>query len=124
VSDGVVVADGASGSVYANTCSSKAASRVRFADKNYYMTGTEQSALKSTKKGTLEISLPEVSKISGYMVEVSSSKSFAKDVQTYRLKKTETTAVIEGLAAKKKYYVRVYSYKTYKGVKIYKCIKG
>jgi hypothetical protein len=124
VSDGVVLSDGASGSVYANTCSSKSASRVRFADKNYYMSGLEQSRIKTTKKGTLKLSLPEASKISGYLVEVSASKSFAKDVQTYRLKKTETTAVIEGLTAKKSYYVRVYSYKTHKGVKIYKCTKG
>jgi parallel beta-helix repeat protein len=124
VSDGVVVADGASGSIYANTCSSKSASRVRFSDKNYYMSGVEQSRLKASKKGTLKLSLPKAEKISGYVVEVSTSKSFAKNVQTYRLKKTETAAVIEGLTAQKSYYVRVYTYKTHKGVKIYKCTKG
>jgi hypothetical protein len=64
--------------------------------------------------------LPSVKKISGYEIQVSTSKNFDKDVQVYRLKKSADSSVIEGLTANKKYYVRAYAYKTYKGVRIYK----
>jgi parallel beta-helix repeat protein len=120
VSDGVIVADGVSGYIYANTCSSKAASRVKFTDKNYYMSAISQTRMKTSKSGTLEPELPAVKKISGYEIQVSTSKNFDKDVQVYRLKKSADSSVIEGLTANKKYYVRAYAYKTYKGVRIYK----
>jgi hypothetical protein len=120
VSDGVVIADGTVGCIYANTCSSKAASRIRFTDKTYHMSGVEQSKIKTSKQGTLEPSFPAVAKASGYEVQVSTSKNFDKEVQVYRLKKTDTSPVISGLEAKKSYYVRVYAYKTHNGVKIYK----
>jgi parallel beta-helix repeat protein len=120
VSDGVVVGDSASGYIYANTTSSKAASRVRFTDKNYYMSDIVQSKKKSTKKGTLKVSLPSISKISGYEVQVSTTKAFDKDVLVYRLKTTDKATTLTGLLSKKNYYVRVYAYKTHKGVRIYK----
>jgi parallel beta-helix repeat protein len=119
VAAGVTVAEGATGYIYANTCGSKAASLVQVSGKNYHMTGNNQTRLKSTD-GTLTPALPSIGKVSGYEVQVSTSKTFTKDVLVYRLKKTETSPTIDGLTSGKKYYVRTYAYKTYKGVRIYK----
>lgn len=119
VADGVVIGEGATGYIYANTCSSKAASRIKFVDKNYYMSGIVQSSLKA-KDGILSPELPRVKNIKGYEVHVSTSKDFDKEVLIYRIKKSSPSAEIEGLEPGKKYYVRTYAYKTYNGVRIYK----
>jgi parallel beta-helix repeat protein len=120
VSDGVVLSDAATGDIYANTCKTKKASRVRFSDKTYYMLRKiTQSTAKASKKGKLTPKLPTMKDIDGYEIQVSVSKDFDADVLVYRLKATDTAPVISGLTAKKKYYVRTYAYKTYKDVRIY-----
>jgi parallel beta-helix repeat protein len=120
VCDGIVLSDEATGYIYANTCSTFSASRIRFTDKNYHMAEVLQTSMKATKKGTITPELPATKKISGYEIQISTSKTFQKNVLVYRLKKTAKSATISGLTAKKKYYVRAYAYKTYKGVRIYK----
>jgi parallel beta-helix repeat protein len=120
VSDGVVLSDAATGDIYANTCSSKKASRVRFSDKSYYMLRKiTQSTAKASKKGKITPELPAIKDVDGYEIQVSDSKNFDADVLVYRLKAADTAPVISGLTAKKKYYVRTYAYKTYKDVRIY-----
>ncbi len=120
VSDGVILSDGATGYIYANTCSSRKASRVRFADKDYYMLRTvEQSTVKASRKGKITLELPALKDVDGYEIQVADTKSFDAGVLVYRLKNTEKSLAISGLTAKKKYYVRIYAYKTYNGVRIY-----
>jgi hypothetical protein len=84
------------------------------------MAGILQNSIKASKKGIIKPELPATKNIGGYEIQVSTSKNFKKDVLVYRLKTTDTSPVISGLTAKKKYYVRAYAYKTYKGVRIYK----
>jgi hypothetical protein len=84
------------------------------------MVGILQSSKKASKKGIIKPKLPATKNISGYEVQISTSKDFTKNVQVYKFKKTESAPSIAGLTAKKKYYVRAYAYKTYKGVRIYK----
>jgi len=51
-----------------------------------------------------------------YQIQVSFKKNY-KGVKTYAVKKTAQSYTVKKLKAKKKYYVRVRGYKTYKGGK-------
>lgn len=119
VSEGALMGAGATGSIYENDCSSKAASLIRFEDKNYHMASAVQTKLKA-KEGMLTPEYPDAKGIKGYEIRVSKSKKFDKDVLVYRVKKDNKGTSIMGLENGKKYYVRVYTFKNYNGVNIYK----
>ena len=58
--------------------------------------------------------------VTGYQVMVATNKAFTKNVKkAFVTKKKTTSKKMTGLKANKKYYVRVRTYKTVKGVKMY-----
>ena len=75
--------------------------------------------VKAAKKA-VSVKWKKVSGVKGYQVQVATDKKFKKNKKTATVKKQKTTKVtIKKLKAKKKYYVRIRTYKTVKGKKIY-----
>lgn len=78
--------------------------------------GTSLSKLKKARKGFTAKWKAQKKQTSGYEVQYSTDKKFGKAVKTKTVKKNKTvSAKIGKLKAKKKYYVRV---RTYKNVKV------
>lgn len=62
----------------------------------------------------------KVSGVKGYQVQAATDKKFKKNKKTVTIKKQKTTkTTVKKLKAKKKYYVRVRTYKTVNGKKVY-----
>lgn len=75
--------------------------------------------LKSAKK-SVTIIWKKVSGVKGYQIQVATDKKFKKNKKTVTIKKQKTTKTsVKKLKAKKKYYVRIRTYKTVNGKKIY-----
>ena len=75
--------------------------------------------VKAAKKA-VSVEWKKVSGVKGYQIQVATDKKFKKNKKTVTVKKQKTTKVtIKKLKAKKKYYVRIRTYKTVKGKKIY-----
>ena len=76
--------------------------------------GTSISSFRNAKK-SFTVKWKKISNVSGYVVEYSNSKKFkkAKSVKIKKAKTVKTT--VKNLKAKKKYYVRIKTYKTVKG---------
>ena len=75
--------------------------------------------VKSAKKA-IAVEWKKVSGVKGYQVQVATDKKFKKNKKTATVKKQKTTKVtIKKLKAKKKYYVRIRTYKTVNGKKVY-----
>ena len=73
--------------------------------------GTKKLTVKWAKKTT---------QVTGYEIQYSTSKTFASSVKTKTITKNSTVSTsLTGLSAKKTYYVRIRTYKTVNGVKIY-----
>ena len=71
-------------------------------------------------KKAVSVEWKKVSGVKGYQIQVATDKKFKKNKKTVTVKKQKTTKVtIKKLKAKKKYYVRIRTYKTVKGKKIY-----
>ena len=86
--------------------------------------GTSVSKVTSTKKGFKVKWKKQATQTTGYQVQYSTSSKFKKGNKTVNITKNKTTSKsIKKLAAKKKYYVRVRTYKTVKvngkNVKLY-----
>lgn len=76
--------------------------------------------IKSKSKKSLYVKWKKDTKASGYQVQYSTSKKFYKSkTKTVSVSKKYNRKTISKLKSKKKYYVRVRSYKTSKGKKIY-----
>ena len=81
--------------------------------------GTSISKLTASKKGFTVKWKKQKSQTSGYEIQYSTDKNFKK-AKTKVVTKNGTTSVkITKLSAKKKYYVRIRTYKTVKGKKVY-----
>lgn len=79
--------------------------------------------LSKAKKG-FKASWKKVTGVSGYQIQISTSKKFSRETSTYSIKGNKTTSKsFKGLKAKKTYYVRVRTYKNAKvngkSVKVY-----
>ena len=75
--------------------------------------------VKSAKKA-VSVEWKKVSGVKGYQIQVATDKKFKKNKKTVTVKKQKTTKVtIKKLKAKKKYYVRIRTYKTVNGKKVY-----
>ena len=71
-------------------------------------------------KKAISVEWKKVSGVKGYEVQVATDKKFKKNKKTTIVKKQKTTKVtIKKLKAKKKYYVRIRTYKTVNGKKVY-----
>lgn len=80
------------------------------------------------KGNTITVKWKKDKKASGYILQYSTSKNFKKNVKTITISKNKTVSKkIKGLKGKKKYYVRVCSYKKVSGKKVqgaYSVVKG
>lgn len=75
--------------------------------------------VKAARKA-IAVEWKKVSGVKGYQIQVATDKKFKKNKKTVTVKKQKTTKVtIKKLKAKKKYYVRMRTYKTVKGKKVY-----
>lgn len=81
---------------------------------------TSVSSLKGGKKKITVKYKKQTSQTSGYQIQAATDKSFKKNKKTVTVKKNKaTSASLTSLKSKKKYYVRVRTYKTVNGKKIY-----
>jgi len=75
--------------------------------------------IKSAKKA-VSVEWKKVSGVKGYQIQVATDKKFKKNKKTVTIKKQKTTkTTVKKLKAKKKYYVRVRTYKIVNGKKVY-----
>ena len=75
--------------------------------------------VKAAKKAIL-VTWKKVGGVKGYQVQVATDKKFKKNKKTVTIKKQKTTkTTVKKLKAKKKYYVRVRTYKIVNGKKVY-----
>ena len=75
--------------------------------------------VKSAKKA-ISVEWKKVRGVKGYQVQVATDKKFKKNKKTVNIKRQKTTkTTVKKLKAKKKYYVRVRTYKIVNGKKVY-----
>ncbi len=82
----------------------------------------KSTSIKSLKKGkkSVTVNWKKVSYVKGYQVQLATDKKFKKNKKTVTVSKQKTTkTTVKKLKAKKKYYVRVRTYKVVNGTKIY-----
>ena len=72
------------------------------------------------KKGSVELTWSKTKGVKGYEIQLATDKKFKKNKKTVTIKKQKTTkTTVKKLKAKKKYYVRIRTYKTVNGKKVY-----
>ena len=82
----------------------------------------KKTSIKKVKgaKKAISVTWKKVSGVKGYQVQVATNKKFKKNKKTVTVKKQKTTkTTVKKLKAKKKYYVRVRTYKIVNGKKVY-----
>ena len=82
----------------------------------------KSTSIKKAKgsKKAVALEWKKVSGVKGYQVQVATDKKFKKNKKTVNIKKQKTTkTTVKKLKAKKKYYVRVRTYKIVNGKKVY-----
>ena len=82
----------------------------------------KSASIKKVKAANKAISViwKKVSGVKGYQIQVATNKKFKKNKKTVNIKKQKTTkTTVKKLKAKKKYYVRVRTYKIVNGKKVY-----
>lgn len=121
VAYGVYTDKGVKGSVYNNKFGSKVSTQLAIGGSNRKQTTGKiaVSSVKSSAKKNATVSWKKASGVDGYEVQYSTSKDFSKSVKNKAVKSDKTSVKLTGLSSKKTYYVRVLSYKTVNGVKIY-----
>ena len=77
---------------------------------------TQISKVKSPRKKQIKVTWKKKSGVTGYQIQVSTTSKFTKSkTKTYKISKQKTTSkTIKSLKSKKKYYVRIRTYKTAK----------
>ena len=82
----------------------------------------KSASIKKVKgaKKAISVTWKKVSGVNGYEIQVATDKKFKKNKKTVTIKKQKTTkTTVKKLKAKKKYYVRVLTYKIVNGKKVY-----
>lgn len=90
--------------------------------KNTETVKPKKTSIKKLSKGKKKFTVnwAKVSGVKGYQIQYSSDKKFKKNNKSVTVAKQKTTkATVKKLKSKKKYYVRVRTYKTVSGKKIY-----
>lgn len=87
----------------------KASEKIKNEPNNKLLGKTQITKIKKVKKGTAKISFKKVTGATGYQVALSTSKSFKKAVKV--IKTAKTYATTKKLKTKKRYYVRVRTYR-------------
>ena len=94
----------------------------------YYISpkGTTVSKITSPKSKQLKVTWKkQTSNTNGYQIQIATDIKFTKDVKSYTVTSNKTTSkTLTGLKSKKKYFVRIRTYKTVKGVKCYSTWSG
>ena len=88
----------------------------------YISSKLKKPTIKKVTKGKKKVTVQwkKVSGVSGYEIQVATDKKFKKNKKTVTIKKQKTTkTTVKKLKAKKKYFVRVRTYKTVNGKKVY-----
>ncbi len=83
---------------------------------------SNKGSLKKLTKGkkSIKITWKKVSSVAGYQVQYATNKKFTKNKKSVTIKKNSTTSLtVKGLKSKKTYYVRVRTYNTVNGKKVY-----
>ena len=75
-------------------------------------------SLKSTLKRQATVSWTSAKSVSGYQIYYSQNSNM-KGAESVTAKSTAKSAILENLASKKKYYIRIRTYKTVNGKKYY-----
>ncbi len=74
----------------------------------------------TASKKSISFTWAKVKGVKGYQIQLATDKKFKKNKKTVTIKKQKTTkTTVKKLKAKKKYYVRIRTYKTVNGKKIY-----
>jgi hypothetical protein len=113
-----------------NTKVGKATVKITFKGSKYYgemsttfkinPKGTSISKVTAKSKGFTVTWKKQATQTTGYQIQYSTDKNFKKNNKTVTVSKTGTTSkTISKLSAKKKYYIRVRTYKTVSGTKYY-----
>ena len=82
----------------------------------------KSTSIKKAKgsKKAVALEWKKVSGVNGYQIQVATDKKFKKNKKTVNIKKQKTTkTTVKKLKAKKKYYVRIRTYKIVNGKKVY-----
>lgn len=90
--------------------------------KNTETVKPKKTSIKKLSKGKKKfiVTWAKISGVKGYQIQYSSDKKFKKNNKSVTVTKQKTTkATVKKLKSKKKYYVRVRTYKTVNGKKIY-----
>ena len=90
--------------------------------KNTETVKPKKTSIKKLSKGKKKFTVTwaKVSGVKGYQIQYSSDKKFKKNNKSVTVTKQKTTkATVKKLKSKKKYYVRVRTYKTVNGKKLY-----
>lgn len=90
--------------------------------KNTKTVKPKKTSIKKLSKGKKKfiVTWAKISGVKGYQIQYSSDKKFKKNNKSVTVTKQKTTkASVKKLKSKKKYYVRVRTYKTVNGKKIY-----
>lgn len=90
--------------------------------KNTETVKPKKTSIKKLSKGKKKFTVTwaKVSGVKGYQIQYSSNKKFKKNNKSVTVTKQKTTkATVKKLKSKKKYYVRVRTYKTVNGKRIY-----
>ena len=75
--------------------------------------------VKGSKKA-IALTWAKVKGVKGYQIQIATDKKFKKNKKTVTIKKQKTTkTTVKKLKAKKKYFVRIRTYKTVNGKKVY-----
>ena len=94
----------------------------------YYISpkGTTVSKITSPKAKQLKVTWSKQTKdTNGYQIQIATDSKFTKDVKDFTVTSNKTTSkTLTNLKSKKKYYVRIRTYKTVKGVKCYSTWSG
>ncbi len=81
--------------------------------------GAKFKKVKGSKKAIV-LTWAKVKGVKGYQIQVATDKKFKKNKKTVTIKKQKTTkTTVKKLKSKKKYFVRIRTYKTVNGKKIY-----
>lgn len=90
--------------------------------KNTETVKPKKTSIKKLSKGKKKFTVTwsKISGVKGYQIQYSTDKKFKKNNKSVTITKQKTTkATIKKLKSKKKYYVRVRTYKTVNGKKVY-----
>lgn len=90
--------------------------------KNTETVKPKKTSIKKLSKGKKKFTVTwsKISGVKGYQIQYSTDKKFKKNNKSVTVTKQKTTkATVKNLESKKKYYVRVRTYKTVNGKKVY-----